>query len=319
MALNLLQGTQSKKQFDIENYFSLQKTITKIYLAMNLSNLKSNSAFLLLAFAILLFSACTPEDIVESIAEEETELVNLENEVTSTLEDVEEFAFEAMEVTDFSSYARSFPDPSMRSIPACATVTHDSVAKTILIDFGTGCVGADGKTRSGQILLSYTQRLYRPGASLTIESLSYVVNGVSVEGTKTITNVSASFQDNMSLNVTLVNGKLIFPNGDIVTRQVNKTYTWVRATHPALDEFHVDGGVQGTNRAGEAYSCQITSTLIWKRKCKRLGIKIPVEGVKLIQKSGRPDLTIDFGDGSCDSLITLSANGNSRTIDVSQR
>ncbi|MEM6343982.1 MAG: hypothetical protein AAF927_08880 [Bacteroidota bacterium] len=285
---------------------------------MNLLNLKSNSAFLLLAFAILLFSACTPEDIVDSIAEEETELLSLENEVTSTLEDMEEFAFEAMELTDYSSYARPFPDPSMRAIPACATITHDSIAKTILLDFGTGCVGPDGKTRSGQLLLTYTQRLYRPGANLSIESISYIVEGVAVEGTKTITNVSASFQDNISLNVSLVNGKLIFPNGDTITRQVNKTYTWVRAAHPALDEFHVEGGAQGTNRAGEAYSCQITSTLIWKRKCKRLGIKIPVEGVKLIQKSGRPDLTLDFGDGTCDSLITLSANGNSRTIDVSQ-
>ncbi|MEL7531548.1 MAG: hypothetical protein AAFN10_09585 [Bacteroidota bacterium] len=284
---------------------------------MNFSNLKSNSVFLLLAFA-LLFSACTPDDIIDTIAEEETELVSLENEVSSTLEDVEEYAFEAMEVTDYSSYARSFPDPSMRAIPACATLTHDSVAKTILIDFGTGCIGADGKTRSGQILLTYTQRLYRPGASLSIESLSYEVEGVAVEGSKTITNVSASFQDNMSLNVTLANGKLIFPNGDIVTRQVNKTYTWVRAAHPALDEFQVDGSVQGTKRSGDAYSCQITSTLIWKRKCKRQGIRIPVEGIKLIQKSGRPDLTVDFGDGSCDSLITLSANGNSRTIDVSQ-
>ncbi|MFK7924297.1 MAG: hypothetical protein AB8H47_20235 [Bacteroidia bacterium] len=287
---------------------------------MNLSNFKLNHAPLLLALALLLFTACGQQDVLEeTIAEEETELAAFETEVSSTLEDVEEFAFEAMELTDNSSYARSFPDPSMRAIPTCATLTHDSIAKTVLIDFGTGCVGADAKTRSGQILLTYSQRLYRPGATLSIESLSYVVEGVSVEGTKSISNVSASFQDNLSLNVTLANGKLIFPNGDIATRQLNKTYTWVRAAHPALDEFHIDGGAQGTNRAGNAYTCQIMSTLIQKRKCKRLGIHIPVEGVKLIQKAGRPDLTIDFGDGSCDFLITLSANGHSKTVDVSQR
>lgn len=286
---------------------------------MNLSFLKLNQTCFILVLAMSLFTACgLPDDIEESIAEEETELVALENEVSSTLEDVEEFAFEAMELTDYSSFARSFPDPSARAIPTCATLTHDSIAKTILIDFGIACVGPGGKTRSGQILLIYSQRLYRPGATLSIESISYEVDGVSVEGTKTITNVSSSFQDNMSLNVSLVNGKLTFPNGDIVSRQVNKTYTWVRAAHPALDEFHVDGSVQGVNREGDAYSCQILTTLIWKRKCKRLGIKIPVEGVKLIQKAGRPDLTVDFGDGSCDTLITLSANGHTRIVDVSQ-
>ncbi|MEL6589111.1 MAG: hypothetical protein AAFQ68_03485 [Bacteroidota bacterium] len=287
---------------------------------MNLLKIKSNIAFALLITLMFALTACDPQDGMEdAIAEEEIDLVELESEVSGTMDDIEEFAFEAMEVTDPSSFARSFPNASARAIPACATVTHDSTAKTILIDFGTGCVGPDGKTRSGQLLITYTMRLYRPGATLSLASISYAVNGVSVEGTKTITNVSASFQDNLSLNVSLPDGKLTFPNGDTVTRVVDKTYTWVRAANPALDEFHVDGSIQGNNRAGETYNCQILSTLIWKRKCKRLGIRIPVEGTKLIQKGSRPDLTADFGDGTCDHLITLSANGNSRVIDLSQR
>ncbi|MEM8892347.1 MAG: hypothetical protein AAGD28_30490, partial [Bacteroidota bacterium] len=64
------------------------------------------------------------------------------------------------------------------------------------------------------------------------------------------------------------------------------------------------------------YEGDITSTLIYKRKCKRVGVFIAVEGTRLIKRSGKPDLTIDYGDGTCDHMVTLSANGQSRTVDV---
>lgn len=286
---------------------------------MNLPEVNKFRSLLLLIPALLLsLSACTPDAAFDStLAEEEAELIALESEVASTFDEVETFSIEAMEVMDFSPEARDYSDPAAITIPACATVTHDSLNKTITLDFGSGCVGADGKTRAGQLVLTYTRRLYIPGATLSIQSVGYNVDGVQVEGTKTMTNVSPNFQSNISLNVTLTGGKLIFANGDTATRAVNKTYTWVRAAHPAGDRYEVDGTVRGTNRSGDAYSCTIVSTLIRKRLCVRQGIRIPVKGLKLIKKTGRPNLLVDFGDGTCDTLVTLTANGNSWVKDLS--
>ncbi|HWA35059.1 MAG TPA: hypothetical protein VG737_13050, partial [Cyclobacteriaceae bacterium] len=64
--------------------------------------------------------------------------------------------------------------------------------------------------------------------------------------------------------------------------------------------------------SGEGYSIEILERLIYRRACAALGILIPSSGVKLI-KSGDRELTVDYGDGSCDNFVTIT-NKNGRTI-----
>ncbi len=195
-------------------------------------------------------------------------------------------------------------------------VTRDTVAKTILIDFGTGCLGPDGKFRSGAIFVDYTKRLWIPGATLSITLQNYMVDSLAIEGTRTITNVSPNFQSNISLEKKLVGGKITWPDGTFATRDYTRTSTWVRGTHPAMDEWRVDGDANGVRKNGNTYASNVLSTLVWKRKCIRQGVGIPVEGVTLIKRGGKPDVTIDFGNGTCDHLITVTVNGNSKVVNV---
>ena len=275
----------------------------------------SKALFLTGLVLMIGLTSCQQEEPIA--AEVDNELVTMEAEIEATYEEVDEFTFEVMDRTDFTAEARPFLNPSNQLLPACATVTHDSINKIITIDFGTGCVGPDGKEREGQIIINYTQRLYWPGASLTISLNNYAVDDVQIKGTKTITNVSPNFLANISLNTTLVGGQVTWPNGDVATRQFTRTRTWVRAAHPINDEFHVDGQVQGTRRNGVAYNIDILSTLVFKRKCRLQGIHIPVEGTKLIQRSGKPDVLVTYGTGTCDHLIDVTVNGNTQTIDLS--
>lgn len=274
--------------------------------------------FFVLAFAIFSLTSCqqTDDEILDAIAEDEIQLAETEESVEASYEDVEEFSIEAMELTDNSADARLFSDPSALQIPACATVTHDSVNKIITIDFGTGCVGPDGKLRSGKVIISYTVKLYKPGASLTVTLDNYYVDGKHIEGTKTIKNVSPNLQSDISLKTTLVGGKVTWPDSTFATRQFTRTKTWVRASNPINDEFHLEGTIKGTRKNGNAYSCNIISTLIIKRKCRKVGVKIPVQGLKVIKRTGKPNLLLDFGDGDCDNLITVTKNGSSKVIDV---
>ena len=277
-----------------------------------------NHAFIILFSTLMLgLSACKPEQVAEVIGEDDTELVALETEVEATFEDVDEFSMEAVEITDFSADSRTYSPATEQFIPGCATVTHDSANKIITIDFGTGCVGADGKTRAGQVIVTYTKRLYRPGAKLKIELNNYVVDNKQIEGTKTIENLATSFQDNISLKTTLKDGKITWPDSSFATREFARTRTWVRAANPVMDEYHVEGIIHGTRRNGNNYSAKTISVVIFKRKCRLQGIKVPVQGLKLIKRTGKPDLLIDFGDGDCDSLATLTMNGQSKVVDLS--
>lgn len=274
----------------------------------------SRVSFFLVVTLLFSLTACQKEEVVDEISEEETALAVMEAEAEDSYEMVDEYSMEAVEITDFSSMGRVFAE---KTIPACATVTHDSVTKTITIDFGTGCIGPDGKTRYGKIIVTYTKRLYIPGAKLKIELENYAVDSLQIEGTKTIENVSASIVSNISLTTTLKDGKITWPDGTFATREFTRTRTWVRQPNPINDEFHVDGMIYGTRRTGDSYSANIISTLIFKRKCRIQGIHIPVQGLKLIKRTGKPDLLVDFGDGDCDHLVTLTKNGKSKVVDLS--
>ena len=275
-----------------------------------------------LAFSLTLTS-CQQTDLdVETITEEETQVVLMESGIETDYEEVALVGMEALDLTDHSSYARAATDPYQFFIhtnSGCPTINHDSVNKIVEVDFGTSCVGADGKTRSGKVIITYTRRLYHPGAFVKIELENYVVDGKQIEGTKTIKNVSTNYRDDISLKTTLAGGKITWPDSTMATRQYTRTRTWIRAAHPINDEFHVEGGIMGTRRNGDNYSARIISTLIFKRKCKVQGIHIPVQGLKLIKRDGKPDLLVDFGDGQCDHLITLTMNGQSKVVDVRNR
>lgn len=288
---------------------SLQDTFVRILVSLSL-------------LTLIGLAACN--DVETPIAEaeitaEEIAVAQGEEDLDVSIEDAEEIAMEALEITDGSTERRIFSNPTHAILSAsCAVVTHDSIAKTITIDFGMGCTGADGKVRAGIVLITYTQRLWIPGASVSVALTNYSVNGKAIEGTKTLTNVSANFLAPISMNTTLVGGKVTWPDGTFATRDYSRTRTWVRAINPINDEFQVSGQVTGMTRSGENYSMNIISTVIYKRKCRLQGIGIAVQGLKSLQRDNKPNLLIDYGDGQCDSFITLTRNGNSLVVDVSQ-
>lgn len=272
--------------------------------------------FLALAtLAMLTFTACEQAGI-ETIADEEINLALTEATLEASYDEVDDIAIEAMELTDQTAQARTWQTEDMLTGNGCPTLTHDSVAKTVLIDFGQSCLGPDGKTRSGQILVSYTKRLYHPGAELSIELISYSVDSLDLEGTKTIKNLSANYQSNISLETTLSGGKVTWPDGSFATRDFVRTRTWVRAANPIADQFEVTGNVDARKRDGSEYSAETLSTMVYKRRCRRQGVGIPVQGEILIERPNKADVTVDFGNGTCDHLITITVGNQSKTIDV---
>src|SRR4030095_4453493 len=70
-------------------------------------------------------------------------------------------------------------------LTACpnVTVTHlsgnlDPFPVKIIMDFGTGCTGRDGRTRSGKIITVYSKRLFVFGATATTEFVDYTVDSI---------------------------------------------------------------------------------------------------------------------------------------------
>ena len=87
------------------------------------------------------------------------------------------------------------------AIGNCADITvtpNDSTyPKTIIIDFGNGCLGLDGKFRSGAIIIHLTAPLRRPGSVVTITFRNFYVNRVHLQGTKIISNLSETYHQDL--------------------------------------------------------------------------------------------------------------------------
>lgn len=274
----------------------------------------------LFALGLLSLTACSEEEIPATSNDltQEVAQAAAEAEFEAAQEDVTEITFEVMDLTDPVNERRHFPRED-RLITECATISHDSAAKTIVVDFGLpedSCRNRRGQLVSGKVIIQYTRRLYIPGASLTVSLQDYVVEGRGVEGTRTITNVSDGFRDHISLNTTLTDGKVTFLDGTFATKSYDRTRTWIRTANPLNDRFLIEGSMMGTNREGESRRMSTLAPLVYKRRCRQQGIRIPVQGLKRIQRDGKPDILVDYGDGECDFLITVTRDGRSRVIDV---
>ena len=277
-------------------------------------------ARLMVLFIALFISITACEEQQENLLQSEIDQNDLDNIATeedlqTAYEDIDLISVEAEESLDAGTIGGRVQMDETDRLTRCATRTHNKEEMTCTIDFGDGCVGPDGKVRSGIIFHTYTGRLFVPGSVWTITFRNYYVNRKHIEGVKTITNVSGSINDHVSFHKVLEGGKITWPDGSYATREVDKTFTWYRASNPLMDEVHVQGEASGMNRRGVSYKATIISTIIWKRACRLRGVCVPVQGLKLIERRDHPDVLVDFGDGECDSLITITKNGESRVIE----
>lgn len=285
----------------------------------SLTPIKAVARLMVLFFALFVVAtSCEDQEehpLQSGIDQEDIDNISSEEELQTVYDEIDLISVEANERMDEAiPGGRQQVDETDR-LTRCATVTHDKEAMTITIDFGDGCEGPDGKIRSGIIFITYTGRLFVPGSVWTITFRDYTVNRLQVEGTKTITNVSGSINDHVSFNKVLEGGKITWPDGTYATREVDKTFTWIRAHNPLMDEVHVQGEAQGMTRRGVFYKATIISTVIWKRACRIRGVCVPVQGLKLVEQRGHADVLLDFGDGECDALVTVTKNGESRVIE----
>ncbi|MEM6643372.1 MAG: hypothetical protein AAF616_10360 [Bacteroidota bacterium] len=250
---------------------------------------------------VLLFSACSEDgdSAITSLSQD----FDLEAEATieSNFEDVDAVVNAGIEAQ--STAGRIVEDELLDG----ADITHDKENNIITIDFGTGVEGPAGRVRKGAIVITYSDLRWTPGAFREVTFQDFSIDDVLVEGTRKLENTTASTDDSPEFTVTLTGGKLTFPDSTTATRTVNKVRTWTRAANPRNDEVTVDGTASGSRRDGASYSVEIVEPILYKRDCRRLRVFVPVAGIKQIT-AGENVAVLDYGDGTCDNLATLTIN-----------
>lgn len=197
--------------------------------------------------------------------------------------------------------------------------TFDTPLGDIVIDFGTGCSDVLGNIRKGKILVHFEGRRFQPGSTVVTTFDGYSINDIALSGTRTLTNITGSNTESPKFSIQLADGKAVWPDGAQATRDHCFVRTWLRELNPLNDAMEVDQcpdadyAAQGTNRRGREYKMEILEPLLYKRGCP-----IAVSGVKQFTVTGGKVITVDYGDGTCDRVITITIDGNTRTLNVSK-
>lgn len=258
------------------------------------------------------FSSCQKDDTMQQkieIAEDEAIADSYFGQALGEIDDLGDMAvlFESDpgEITAKTAGTPPVAPPTTGSRVVVVT-PEVGFPKTITITFTNWQVG-DRPAKNGVIQIVITGPMHRAGTSRTVTFRNFTIGGNMIEGTKTITNV-----DDVTVTITLTGGKITFEDGTFITREVNRTRKWILGMlTPRFiwdDEFEITGTVSGVNRKGEQYSVVITKPVVRRMACLWL-----VEGTITVQ-AGERSLVLDFGNGTCDDIATITANGETREI-----
>jgi hypothetical protein len=268
-----------------------------------------NLFYAFLAAFIFTLAACH-QDETPGFSSEDTEDASLDAIEDSYFDDADDLVGEAFAAAEGAVNGKKATDDRL----SCATVTYDGDGSTgiLRIDFGDGCIDPRGNNRSGVMVITHTGAWNLAGSTWSISFDGYMINEHAIEGTRTVTVVS--YTEQLSVyDVVLVGGRITSPDGRVATREVTRRREHERNENNLLDRLIIYGSAQGTLRNGRGYSIEILEPLVYTRTCAAEGVFIPVSGVKFVTK-GLRELTIDYGNGACDNLVTLT-NKNGRTVE----
>lgn len=294
------------------------------------TTLKLNRTLVAAFLSVAFFISCSKENsqTQDLSAEDETQTLQYSTEASAEADIIFNNIFDdVMGANDevgmaglgiFGSMTPALPGETNR-VTACFTVTINRTPNTtfpleIILDFGTGCLGRDGITRSGKMKTTYSNRMLMPGAKATTVFENYKMNDISISGTHVITNTSTAtvFQ----YNVLVENGRLSKPNGNYIEWNSNKTISQVAGLGtpfiPLDDIYQVTGMSNGKTKRGDvvvAWKNEIAQPLVKKFSCRWV-VQGQISTVRENSRVNTPWVAVlDFGSGNCDNKASVSING----------
>ncbi|HWB64523.1 MAG TPA: hypothetical protein VG603_13490 [Chitinophagales bacterium] len=194
---------------------------------------------------------------------------------------------------------------------SCAIVTVDSVTKphVATVDYGTGCLGGDGHTRAGKIVITYDNADFRVGNNtFNVSYQNYVIDTTEINGSESMHNNGPDSLGRTTFTVTI--NTSVTQNG--VTDNINGTfdYTWIagEGSDPLQNlQFSITGSITGNDKDGNSSTATVTKELI--KNYKNSTCNYVISGTILVTEAGYADKTIDYGDGTCTGMETITVNG----------
>jgi len=196
----------------------------------------------------------------------------------------------------------------------CVTVTLDTsvMPRVLTIDFGEeNCLCLDGKYRRGMIIVTFNGRYKAPGTVITHTFDNYYVNDNKVDGTKVVTNMGPNEDGNIYYTIE-VTGVIHLADGNVISWNSSRQREWLEGyeTPTRWDDVYLLTGIAHGIRANDmTWDAEILTPLRKELVCRFI-----VSGTIEIRPENLPVRLLDYGDGECDNIATVTINGEVYTI-----
>ena len=200
----------------------------------------------------------------------------------------------------------------------CASVVVDEENNTKTITFSQECEGKRGQTRSGTIIVTYSQIQGEIGSFREVSYDDFYLNDVKIEGTRRTEILSTDENGSKTMRTTLTDGKMIYEDGTFKTISAEMT-RYIHVENDKKQYTTLSGSKSGVSTEGVSFSMEITTPIKFVYNCfgegQRKRGKVPVQGIK-VTNDGTQTVTTDFGDGTCDTLVEITKDGEIETVDL---
>jgi hypothetical protein len=265
-------------------------------------------------FSMLLLGAIISCDKDTDEEDNSQAISNAELRLAAQVDNTEDQSFSIVEnaYVETEEVSRSSVN-SFFSNCASITVTPDgNGGGSIEVDFGTGCTLQNGAEVTGKVLLTYgaIQNQSRT-ITYTYDNFTYNDNNVSGGGTliRQLQNDNGNPQSLLNANV-----GVYFPVEDVVaTRTLTRTREWIEGVGSGTwsdNVFSVIGNWNTTFSSGFNREGTVTTALRREASCPNF-----VSGTIDIVQNNREGV-LDFGDGNCDAIATVTVGGQTYTIQL---
>ncbi|MDX5585268.1 MAG: hypothetical protein QNK20_10075 [Aureibaculum sp.] len=260
-------------------------------------------------FGLVLTSCNESDTIQEDLITEEIDLKAAETEAV-----IDKVSDESSAIIEEAYLMEEFPitksNVTDRYLPDCVTITVVIVQnmKTVTLDFGEDCELHNGNFVSGKIIMTYERDPEAASKMITYSFDEFYFNRKNVEGGGSIlrerSNENSNLQSTKTFDVTVT-----WPDGLFASKVGVKVREMIEGQSTSAwgdNVFLITGNWTFTRRNGNVLSAEIIKELRRELACKFL-----VSGT--IELSKNLDTAIlDYGEGECDDLATVSINGGER-------
>jgi hypothetical protein len=277
---------------------------------------KNRFVGLMLITAIVFLMPSCNKDESGTIPKDDVALAQDEAYADAVFEETDDMALSEVKNLDDDDYGSNVLKSAQTNVCYTVSVSNQDTTtfpKTITIDFDEGCTtifNGDTITRSGQIVITITNRWFVVGAQHIITFNNFYFNGAKVEGTRTLTNDGLNNQNHLESSVTLENGKITFADDTYISRNSSHVREWIWHANSLNDTVCVTGYASGVNILGEEYERNIIDSLVYVR-CPDMGYRWGIADGKVEVVNGtRGNMTIEYSGEACSGDVIIEKDGN---------